>query len=77
MASYAAPGGSVDPHFDLYDVFLLQVEGQRRWQVGGQSAVTAPTVAGTDLSILAAFEPEEEWLLEPGDMLYLPPRVAH
>jgi 50S ribosomal protein L16 3-hydroxylase len=77
MASYAPPGGSVGPHFDLYDVFLLQVEGQRRWQIGGQCAAPVATLAGTDLDILAEFEPLEEWLLEPGDMLYLPPRVPH
>lgn len=77
MASYAPIGGSVGPHYDHYDVFLLQVSGRRRWQIGAVCDGTAEQVAGTPLNILARFEAEHEWLLEPGDMLYLPPRVAH
>jgi 50S ribosomal protein L16 3-hydroxylase len=75
MVSYAVPGGSVGPHVDSYDVFLLQGHGKRRWQISGQKDHTF--VSGIDLRILERFVPEEEWLLEPGDMLYLPPGVAH
>lgn len=75
MVSYASDGGGVGPHFDSYDVFLLQIQGRRRWRIGRlgrpQLQPDAP------LKILANFEPEEEWLLEAGDMLYLPPRWAH
>ena len=75
MISYASDGGGVGPHFDSYDVFLLQVHGKRRWRIGRMNDTTLqPDVP---LKILARFEPEEEWLLEPGDMLYLPPRWAH
>ena len=77
MVSYAADGGSVGPHFDYYDVFLLQGAGQRRWQVGACCDSDSPLLDNTPLKILQQFEPVEEWLLEPGDMLYLPPRVAH
>ncbi|WP_097461177.1 cupin domain-containing protein [Mangrovitalea sediminis] len=77
MASYAPDGGSVGPHFDYYDVFLLQVEGRRRWQVGGNCDSHSPRLSGTPLRILSDFQPDEEWVLEPGDMLYLPPQVAH
>jgi 50S ribosomal protein L16 3-hydroxylase len=75
MVSYAVPGGTVGPHVDSYDVFLIQGTGQRRWQVSSQRDLAF--VPGLDLKILARFEPEEEWVLEPGDMLYLPPDVAH
>src|SRR5882672_468501 len=75
MVSYAVPGGSVGPHVDSYDVFLLQGQGRRRWQVSGQK--DHAFVPGLDLKILQRFEPEEEWVLESGDMLYLPPGVAH
>jgi 50S ribosomal protein L16 3-hydroxylase len=65
----------VGPHYDSYDVFLLQVQGQRRWRIGQLKDDTLqPDVP---LKILANFEPEQEWVLEPGDMLYLPPRWAH
>lgn len=77
MASYAVPGGSVGPHFDQYDVFLLQVAGQRRWQIGEQCGLETVLQDNTDLKILAKFEPQQEWLLNPGDMLYLPPLVSH
>lgn len=75
MVSYASDGGGVGPHFDSYDVFLLQIQGRRRWRIGrlGRPQLQ-PDVP---LKILANFEPEEEWLLEAGDMLYLPPRWAH
>jgi len=77
MVSYAADGGSVGPHFDYYDVFLLQGAGQRRWQIGGPCDADCPILTNTDLKILKDFEPLEEWVLEPGDMLYLPPKIAH
>jgi 50S ribosomal protein L16 3-hydroxylase len=75
MVSYAAPGGGVGPHVDSYDVFLLQGRGRRRWQISGQA--DHAFVPGLDLKILRRFRPEHEWILEPGDMLYLPPGVAH
>ena len=75
--SYAAPGGGVGPHFDNYDVFLLQGHGQRRWQIGQMCSSDSPLLAHADLRILAEFAGTDEWVLEPGDMLYLPPRLAH
>ena len=75
MISYASDGGGVGPHFDSYDVFLLQAHGRRRWRIGRQKNLALRE--GLPLKILEAFEPEEEYLLEPGDMLYLPPRWAH
>jgi 50S ribosomal protein L16 3-hydroxylase len=75
MISYATDGGGVGPHFDSYDVFLLQAHGQRRWRIGRQKQLDL--VDGLPLKILAHFEPEEEYVLDPGDMLYLPPRWAH
>ncbi len=79
MVSYAPPGGSVGPHVDQYDVFLLQGSGSRHWQLGGAAAEDAPIIEGIDLRILEHFEVQsgEDWLLEPGDMLYLPPGIAH
>ena len=75
MISYASDGGGVGPHVDSYDVFLLQLEGRRRWRI---APVVDPTlVADVPLKILANFTPRQEWLLEPGDMLYLPPGWAH
>ena len=76
MISYACEGGSVGPHFDQYDVFLLQVEGQRCWQVGEECGTGTPMLEGTELRIIADFQPVQEWLLNPGDMLYLPPGVG-
>ncbi len=75
MVSWASPGGGVGPHVDSYDVFLLQVQGRRRWRVAppGDTAF----IAGLPLKILRHFEPTQEWLLEPGDMLYLPPGWGH
>ncbi len=75
MISYATNGGGVGPHFDSYDVFLLQAHGKRRWRIGRQKDMTL--VEGMPVKILANFVPEEEYVLEPGDMLYLPPRWAH
>ncbi|MEN5236936.1 MULTISPECIES: ribosomal protein uL16 3-hydroxylase [Pseudomonas] len=77
MISYAAPGGSVGPHFDNYDVFLLQADGKRNWKVGQMCNSDSPLIDHADLRILADFEQSDEWTLEPGDMLYLPPRLAH
>jgi 50S ribosomal protein L16 3-hydroxylase len=75
MISYASDGGGVGPHVDSYDVFLLQGHGRRRWRIG---RVTSPeAVPDVPLKILAHFEPEQELLLDPGDMLYLPPGWAH
>ena len=75
MVSYAAPGGGVGPHFDSYDVFLLQAEGRRRWRISSQRDLAL--VPSLPLKILKRFKPQEEWVLEPGDMLYLPPANAH
>jgi len=75
MISYATDGGGVGPHFDSYDVFLLQAHGQRRWRIGRQKDLSLQP--DMPLKILAHFEPEMEFVLEPGDMLYLPPRYAH
>jgi 50S ribosomal protein L16 3-hydroxylase len=75
MVSYASDGGGVGPHFDSYDVFLLQAHGQRRWRIGRQKDLSL--VPEMPLKILAHFRPEQDWVLDPGDMLYLPPRYAH
>ena len=75
MISYATDGGGVGPHVDSYDVFLIQVQGKRRWRIGHQS--DAQMLEGVPLKIIANFEPEQEFLLEAGDMLYLPPGWAH
>jgi 50S ribosomal protein L16 3-hydroxylase len=78
MISYAADGGSVGPHDDAYDVFLLQGPGRRRWQVGRQPDRTGdPYLPHAAIKVLRSFVPDDEWVLEPGDMLYLPPGVAH
>jgi len=75
MVSWASDGGGVGPHLDSYDVFLLQVHGNRRWRIAppGEHRLQA----GVPLKIIEGFKPEQEWLLEPGDMLYLPPGWAH
>lgn len=75
MVSYAPDGGGVGPHFDSYDVFLLQGQGKRLWRISEQSDLTL--VDNAPLRILKHFHTDQEWLLEPGDMLYLPPQVAH
>lgn len=77
MFSYAPDGGSVGPHFDQYDVFLLQASGQRRWKIGQQCSADSPRLAGTDLDILENFEATDEWLVTTGDLLYIPPQLAH
>jgi 50S ribosomal protein L16 3-hydroxylase len=75
MISYATDGGGVGPHFDSYDVFLLQAHGQRRWRIGRNKDLSLQP--GVPLKILQNFEAEEEFVLNPGDMLYLPPKYAH
>ena len=75
MVSYAPEGGGVGPHFDSYDVFLLQGTGSRHWQISAQQ--DKELVMNAPLKILRDFRPEQEWMLEPGDMLYLPPGYAH
>jgi len=75
MISYATDGGGVGPHFDSYDVFLLQALGTRRWRIGRQKKPELQE--GVPLKILTNFEPELTYDLEPGDMLYLPPGYAH
>ena len=77
MISYAANGGGVGAHIDNYDVFLLQGHGRRRWQINTTPVANEVLIEGIDVSILADFEPDCDWVLEPGDMLYLPPRIAH
>ena len=75
MVSWAAEGGGVGPHFDSYDVFLIQVQGRRRWRIGCMpDARLRPNLP---VKIIENFQPEEEWVLGPGDMLYLPPGWAH
>lgn len=75
MVSYAPKGGGVGPHFDAYDVFLVQGLGHRRWQISTQKDQTL--VEGAPLRLLKEFRVEQEWVLEAGDMLYLPPHCAH
>ena len=75
MVSYAPKGGGVGPHFDIYDVFLLQGYGHRRWQISTQQDRTL--IEGAPLRVLKDFKVEQEWVLAPGDMLYLPPQCAH
>jgi len=77
MISYAPEHGTVGPHTDGYDVFLLQAMGTRRWQVSNEPIVEAKLIGGLELQILAEFTPDQSWDLEPGDMLYLPPHFAH
>ena len=74
MISYAVPQGSVGPHTDSYDVFLLQAYGTRRWQISSQVSELLPDL---ELKILREFTAEQEWVVSPGDLLYLPPGVAH
>jgi 50S ribosomal protein L16 3-hydroxylase len=77
MVSLAADQGGVGPHFDQYDVFLIQGLGRRRWQIGGHCDADTLLLPHEDLKLLAEFEATEEWVLEPGDMLYVPPGIAH
>ena len=78
MLSYASEGGGVGPHFDSYDVFLIQVSGRRHWRIGRLGVSTTGALReDVPLKVLADFEPEQDFVLEPGDMLYLPPGWAH
>ncbi|WP_417532564.1 cupin domain-containing protein [Marinobacterium stanieri] len=77
MISYASDGGGVGPHYDNYDVFLLQAEGVRRWEFGGLYGEDSPRRENTPVMILPEWHAEESFDLHPGDMLYLPPRVGH
>ena len=77
MVSYATDGGGVGPHFDRYDVFLVQGLGRRRWRVGPVCDATTPLVPHDDLRLIPDFEAAEEWVLDPGDILYIPPGYAH
>ena len=77
MISYAVDQGSVGPHIDDYDVFLVQAEGRRRWHIDSRPYTEEDFIPGLDLRILPEFNPEISWLMEPGDVLYLPPNLAH
>ena len=77
MVSYAVDGGSVGPHYDNYDVFLMQGEGQRLWRLGQHCDSTSALLPHDELRILSAFETDQEYLLGPGDVLYVPPGIAH
>ena len=77
MVSFAPDQGSVGPHFDYYDVFLLQGLGKRRWKIGQECTAESPHLEDVQLNILQEFNSQDEWVLEPGDMLYIPPGVAH
>jgi len=77
MVSFAPKGGSVGPHYDQYDVFLLQAEGQRKWQLGPKCKPDTELRTDTKLSILKTMHVTEEWIVNPGDLLYIPPMYAH
>jgi 50S ribosomal protein L16 3-hydroxylase len=77
MISYAPENGSVGPHLDSYDVFLFQAMGKRRWSINNLDYDENDFIEGLDLRVIENFIPEQEWFLEPGDMLYLPPNIAH
>lgn len=77
MVSHAADQGSVGPHWDEYDVFLVQARGRRRWQIAQRRAEPDNVLPDLDLRIMAQFEPDTEWIAEPGDVLYLPPGIPH
>lgn len=77
MVSYAAPGGGVGPHIDQYDVFLLQGQGEREWRIQTAPDTNPLLRDDCELAVLQNFVPEHQFLLQPGDMLYLPPGVAH
>ncbi len=77
MISYAPEGGTVGPHLDQYDVFIVQAQGHRRWQINTQPVTENNQVANTNLRIQKDFTAEQEWLLAPGDIIYIPPGVSH
>lgn len=77
MISYAVDGGGVGPHIDHYDVFLIQAAGRRRWQLSHRPFTEEDLLEDCPLRVLKDFPVDEDWVLEPGDVLYLPPRVGH
>ena len=77
MVSFASAGGGVGPHYDNYDVFLLQGQGSRRWQLGGMCSGEEPLAPAPGLRVLDAFDTRADYILEPGDVLYVPPGLAH
>ena len=77
MVSYAPDNGGVGPHFDYYDVFLLQGDGQRRWRIGQECHSQSPFVPGIPMKILAQFDTQQDYIVNPGDLLYIPAKVAH
>jgi 50S ribosomal protein L16 3-hydroxylase len=77
MISYAPESGSVGPHIDEYDVFLIQAAGQRHWSIANEAPLDPALIPDLDLAIMQEFEPDREWVLEAGDILYLPPKIAH
>lgn len=77
MVSYAADSGSVGAHYDQYDVFLLQAQGQRQWRIGQMCDENSEIIEGLPVKLLREFNETQSWVLEPGDMLYLPPALAH
>lgn len=77
MISFAVEGGSVGAHTDEYDVFLFQAQGQRRWQIETTPRTDSDYLPELDLRILEQFDPDQEWVLNPGDVLYLPPHIPH
>ena len=77
MMSYASDGGGVGPHFDNYDVFLVQTSGKRLWEIGGRCEQDAPIIDDLPVKILSEFKALESWVLEPGDILYVPPGFSH
>ena len=77
MISFATDQGGVGPHSDAYDVFLMQAQGRRRWRISEKPYADSDLLPGHELRILSHFEAHHDWILEPGDVLYLPPGVAH
>jgi len=77
MVSYATDQGNAGPHFDYYDVFLIQGMGQKRWQIGAHCNSASPRLDSSGLRLLSDFKCEQEWIVNPGDILYLPPGIAH
>ncbi len=77
MVSYATPGGGAGPHFDQYDVFLVQVTGERHWRLGGEVDDDTQLVEGSEMRLVWSFEEHESWVMKPGDVLYVPPGVIH
>jgi len=77
MISYASDQGGVGPHFDYFDVFLLQAQGKRRWRIGPQYDSNSALVADSPMKVLQHFNTEHEYIVEPGDLLYIPPQFGH